>query len=398
MTAPVALLLIAQMFEQRGFLETPLLAYPRAAPGDSGRFTAEALLRYEVFWRASPQWKLSFGADGQTDTHRQAFRDFTFSWLDRTRQRQAVAIRRASVAYQKKRWTVEVGKQFIRWGKTDVLTPTDRFAPRDYTNFARTDLLAVTAARATWGGDADTVDFAYSPRFTPSRTPLLNQRWAGPIAEFNPVFADPEYPGAGQFGFRWNHAGRRAEFATAFYEGFNPLPIFDVAFTIPEFRLRFAPRHAQMRMIGGDLSVPLPWFTVKTEAAYFASRTQSADEYWLYVVEAERQWGEWIAVIGYAGEAVMRRRQLFDFAADRGLTRTILGTLRYTIDANRSIAAETAVRQNGRGSLLKIEYSQAAGAHWRVTGGYSWIRGAGNDFLGQFRANSFGFLTLRYSF
>ena len=28
--------------------------------------------------------------------------------------------------------TAEFGRQIIRWGKTDILTPTDRFAPRDY--------------------------------------------------------------------------------------------------------------------------------------------------------------------------------------------------------------------------------------------------------------------------
>ncbi len=388
----------AQTLEQRGFLDTALLLYPESAPGDSGRAVGEALLRYEAFWRPAKRWKFSTGFDAQTDTHRQASRDGTFSFLDRTRQRPAVSLRRASVSYQRRRWTVELGKQFVRWGKTDVLTPTDRFAPRDYTNFARTDFLPVLAARATWGGDDDTFELIYSPRFTPSRTPLLNQRWAGPIAEFNALNGTPDYPGGGQFGARWNHTGRRAEFAAAFFEGFNPLPLFDIALTVPDLRLQFTPRYAQMRMAGGDISVPLPGFTLKGEAAYFTSRTPTADEYVLYVVEAERQWGEWIALIGYAGEAVTRRRQLFDFAADRGLTRTIIGTLRYTIDANRSVAAETAVRQNGRGSLLKLEYSQAVGAQWRVTGGYTWIRGATNDFLGQFRDNSFGFLALRYSF
>jgi len=388
----------AQTWEQRGFVETPLLLYPAAAPGDSGRAVGEALVRYEAFFRPAKNWKLSAGVDAQTDTHRQTSRDATFSFLDRTRQRQAVSLRRASVSYQRRRWSLELGKQFVRWGKTDILTPTDRFAPRDYTNFARTDFLAVLAARATWGGNNDTLDFLYAPRFTPSRTPLLNQRWAGPIAGFNPLTGTPDYPGGGQVGARWNHTGRRAEFAAAFFEGFNPLPLFQVALTVPELRLQFTPQYAQMRMVGGDLALPLPGFTVKAEAAYFASRTPTADEYLLYVAEAERQWGEWVALVGYAGEAVTRRRQQFDFAADRGLTRTLIGALRYTLDANRSVAAETAIRQNGRGALLRLEYSQALAAPWRLTGGYTWIRGAANDFLGQFRENSFAFLALRYSF
>ena len=31
-------------------------------------------------------------------------------------------------------FTLDVGKQFIRWGRADVLNPTDRFAPRDFLN------------------------------------------------------------------------------------------------------------------------------------------------------------------------------------------------------------------------------------------------------------------------
>ena len=50
------------------------------------------------------------------------------------------------------------------------------------------------------------------------------------------------------------------------------------------------------------------------------------DEYVLYVVQLERQTGEWVIVAGYAGEAVTtQRRRHLAFAPDRGLTRSIVG-------------------------------------------------------------------------
>ena len=44
----------AQSFTQRGFLETRLVLYPQAAPGDSGRAVAEEFLRYEPALRLAP--------------------------------------------------------------------------------------------------------------------------------------------------------------------------------------------------------------------------------------------------------------------------------------------------------------------------------------------------------
>ena len=39
------------------------------------------------------------------------------------------------------------------------------------------DFLGVTAARLTYESGGNTVDLVWQPWFTPSRTPLLNQRW-----------------------------------------------------------------------------------------------------------------------------------------------------------------------------------------------------------------------------
>jgi len=64
---------------------------------------------------------------------------------------------------------------------------------------------------------------------------------------------------------------------------------------------RFYPN---LRLYGGDAAIPLPWLTIKGEAAYFTTSTPGAEEYVLYVIQLERMVKEWSFVGGYAGEAV----------------------------------------------------------------------------------------------
>lgn len=143
--------------------------------------------------------------------------------------------------------------------------------------------------------------------------------------------------------------------------------------------------------------MPLAWFTVKGEAAYFTSSTPGSQEYVLYVVQVERLVREWSFVGGYAGSVSTREPATpLQFAADRGFAKSFVGRAGLTIDANRSLALETAVR--AKGSFLRFEYSHATGQHWRTTAGLAWIRGDMSDFLGQFNRNSYASLAIRYSF
>jgi len=393
-----ALPLFAQTFTQRGFLETTGLLYPQAAPNDSSYAVGEALFRYEAFYRPVPGLQLAGALDAQTDTHHQTERSFGLSWWDRNRQRPAFAVRRLSVAYTRGKLTVEAGKQFIRWGKADVLNPIDRFAPRDFLNVVDTDFLGITAARLTYGTQSDTIDLVFSPRLTPSRVPLLNQRWAV-LPPGVPIYElAPDFPGGPQFGARWNHIGRIAEYSFSFYNGFDNLPLYRVPADFLLARAEVQRYYPQMRMYGADAALPLGPVSLKTEAGYFTSATPGSDEYLLYVLQLERQAGEWSFVGGYAGEVVTAQGNTFQFSPQRGFARSFVARAAYTIDTNRSVDLETVIRQNGNGLLLKPEFTQAIGQHWRITAGFALIRGSEGDFVGQYHRNSHGILTLRYSF
>lgn len=389
----------AQAFTNRGFWETGVTLYPHTAPNDSGRAIGEALLRDEPSLKLNTSWIFNASFDAQTDTHLQVEREWNVAYWDRSIQRPALAIRRLSGIFSRGPVTLELGKQFIRWGKTDILNPTDRFAPRDYLGVIDNDFLAVTGGRLTVASASTSLDLIYVPRFTPSRMPLLNQRWVVIPAEAREVplrDAGAEYPGGPQFGVRWNRIAKSIEYSLSFFDGFNHLPLLHTDIRTTGLLLtRFYPK---IRTYGGDLALPLHWFTIKAEGAYFQSPGKQTDEYALYVIQLERQSGEWLFIAGYTGEIVTATRNLVTFDPDRGLARAFAGRASWTIDTNRSLIFEGVARQNGNGYLGKIEYSQSFGPHWRITARGTILQGSDTDFLGQYHRNSNIALIFRYSF
>jgi hypothetical protein len=391
-------LLFSQSFTQRGFLETTAQFYPQTAVNDSSHVTDESLFRYEAFYKLTPNLRLAGAFDARTDTHLVTEREPGLSFWDRERRRPAFEIRRLSATYSRGKLTIEAGKQFIRWGKTDVLNPTDRFAPRDFVTVVDNDFLGITAGRLTYGDQSNTIDLVVSPRLTPSRVPLLNQRWAVlpagiPIAE-----QSPDFPGGPQFGARWNHIGSSAEYSLSFYNGYDHLPLYRAQLQLNPFSVAAQRFYPQLRMYGADAAIPLPLVTLKAEAGYFTSSNPQSDQYALYVLQLERQAGEWSFVGGYAGQVITEHGAAISYSPIRGSTRAFVARAGYTIDVNRSVSLETVIRQNGRGAYLKPEYTQAFGQHWRLTAGFVLIRGADSDFLGQYHRNSHAILTIRYSF
>jgi hypothetical protein len=393
--------LLAQSFEQRGFIENSTAVYPQTAPNDSGHVVDELLFREEASYKFAPWLTIGGAFDARTDSHQETARDGVVDVDDRSIQRPAFSVRRMSATIHRGKVTAEIGRQLIRWGKTDILNPTDQFAPKDYlSSVVDTDFLGVSAARVTYESGGNTIDLIWQPWFTPSRTPLLNQRWTAlppEAAGVSIVDAGARYPGGSQYGARWNHIGSGYEYSLCFFDGNQNLPSFDAALGPSPSSVALTRTYPDLRLYGGDAAVPLPWLTVKGEAAYFTSSTPGAEEYALYVIQLERQVREWSFVGGYAGSVVTREAASpLQFAPDRGFAKSFVGRAGLTIDANRSLAIETAVRAGG--SFVRFEYSQLFGQHWRATGGVAWIRGDMTDFLGEYRRNSYGSLALRYSF
>jgi hypothetical protein len=400
----------AQRFTYRGYAEAAILVYPQTAPNDDDRVIADGLLRVEPAWEIQRGVVVGGAFDVRADTHRETTQSAEVSFWDRTTERPTLAIRRLTFTFARGPISIEAGKQFVRWGQTDILAPTDRFAPRDYLTVPASELLAVTAARVTVAGKGHSLEAVYTPRLTPSRMPILTHRWIGLEAATAASASGltvrdigARYPRRSQYGLRWNHVGRWFEHSIAFFQGFNSLPLTPIALNPPGVggaagTIDVRREYPAIQVWGGDIVAPLSAFALKAEAAWVRSRDHDADEYALYVVQMERQHRDWLFIGGYVGEVVFEERQQRSFEPDRGLARAIFGRASYTLGATRSVTFESMVRQDGDGVLAKAEYAHGLGQHWRVTLRMIVIRGAETDFLGQYRRNSFGGTQVRYSF
>jgi hypothetical protein len=392
----------AQDFTYRGFGQIQSTVYPQSTPQDDEHVVLEAWFRIEPAYRPADWLTLSGSIDARVDTIDQVERTWRVDVRDRGLRRPSLSLRHARAAVRKGSLTVDLGKQFIRWGKADILNPTDRFAPRDFLEVTDDEFLAVIGARGQYTRASHAVDVVWVPTFTPSRTPLVGRRWAPlqpqTLGTTGFVDVDPTFPDRSQYGARWNVLGPGFEFSLSYFDGFNHLPQF-TAFPLSSRPLVALQRtYAPLRMAGADAAVPLRWFTVKGEIASLFTTSTTADDVVVYVVQLERQSGELSLVAGYAGEIVTARRSQIDFAPDRGLTRAFLGRAGYTIDATSDVSFEAAVRQNLDGVWIKGQYSEAFGAHWRATLAGAGIGGRERDFIGQYRRNSHVLLTARYSF
>jgi hypothetical protein len=408
----------AQTVTQRGFVEGSVFLFPQEALNDPTRVVGDLLAREDLFVKPAPWIQFAAGLDLRANSHDQVDGRWRLDLDDRGVKRPLAPLRRLNATLSHGPLTVDVGKQFIRWGKADIINPTDRFAPRDYINVVSPEFLAVTGVRAVASHGADTFEGVWVPRLTPSRVPLIDQRWTvlPPEATGVPIVdGGSVFPTGSQAGVRWGHAGSGYEYSLSFFNGFNNLPNIRASTTLNAEPAEVAEKicsacsassafieirreYPAIRTYGADAALPTKWFTLKGEAAYFTSSTPMTDEYVLYVVQVERQTGEWLIVAGYSGDATTKRRAAFGFAPDRGLARSIVARASYTIDPVRSVAFETAIHQNGHGAFAKVEYSQASGPHWRATFSGVGIAGQDDDFLGQYHRNSHFSVALRYSF
>jgi hypothetical protein len=392
--------LCAQALTYRGFAELAGFVFPQDTPTDGRNLVVDFLFRGEAFVKPAPWVQFAAGLDVRANNHDQVEASWALDAADRGALRPALSLRRATMTLSRGGFTADIGKQFIRWGKADVVTPTDRFAPRDFVNVVDAEFLPVRGVRLVYERGTNTLDAVWVPLLTPSRIPILTQRWTTVPAGLVPIDATGGLPDRSQLGVRWSHLRPGIEFSASVFDGLNHLPILDFAPATlgTPGRLTFSRRYPHLRAYGVDAAVPTRWLTLKGEAAFFTSNSAAADDYALYVIQLERQTGEWLLVGGYAGEIVSDRRGAVTFAPDRGTARSIVGRASYTISSTRSAALEGAVRQNGRGAYLMGEVSEARGQHWRVTIAAAVIRGQPDDFLGQFRRNSHAIVSLRYSF
>jgi hypothetical protein len=410
-----------------GFLESRAEVYPqRPHPADThalalghAQLWIQGMVHQRLSWRTSGDLRLD--THDNVDRHR---------WLDlsqRGLQQPAGALRELYVTVNLGSVDVRLGKQEIRWGRADGFNPTDNLVPYDYLNIVAEERIPVPAAKMdVYIGDTR-LEAAWIPWFTPTRLPLLNQRWfprlptstkapLGPMGEEIDValaFDDGriDFPARtlrnGQWGVRWNQVVGGGEFSLSYFDGFDDLPVFrpttapqPLVAVRPQLLITLDREYHRMRVFGADYASALGPFGVRGELAYFdveSSAPLNRDRL-VFVIGLDRTWGDWFAIVQYTDQIPARDVQDALVFPDQGLRSAILYRIERTLSGSQSIEIKGVIGVRDRDFLVQMGYNVALSDAWRLKAGITFLGGPRSSYLGQYRDNNYVNLQLRYSF
>jgi hypothetical protein len=295
-TAWLSSALAETTWEYGGFMESRAEVYPQRPNAEDTH--ALALWQAQLWSQGSLHQRLSWRAsmDFRLDTHDNVDRD---RWLDldqRGLQQPAGSLRELYATVKLGAVDVRLGKQEIRWGRADGFNPTDNLVPYDYLNIVEEERIPVPAVKAdAYIGDTH-LEASWLPWFTPTRLPLLNQRWfprlptstkaplgpAGEEVDVDLTFQDGHIDflartfGNGQWGVRWNQVVRGGEVSISYFDGFDDFPFFRPSTAILPV---LTPRRQALvsldreyhptQVFGADFASGLGPFGMRGELAYF---------------------------------------------------------------------------------------------------------------------------------
>jgi hypothetical protein len=320
---------------------------------------------------------------------------------------------------------VRLGKQEIRWGRADGFNPTDNLMPYDYLNIVAEERIPVPAVKVDAYIRDTRLEAAWIPWFTPTRLPLLNQRWfprlptstqlpLGPMGEVVDVdltFQDGhvDFPARtfsnGQWGLRWNQLVSGGEFSLSYFDGFDDLPVFQPTASLlpsleprPQVLVTLNREYHRLRVFGADFASALGPFGVRGELAYFDQTGPINRDRLVFIVGLDRTWGDWFAIVQYTDQIPARDFQDGLVFPDQGLRASILYRIERTLSASQSIDIKGGIGVRDRGFLVQMGYSVALADAWRLKAGITLLGGPRTSYLGQYRDNNSVNLQLRYSF
>jgi hypothetical protein len=186
-------------------------------------------------------------------------------------------------------WALRLGRQFITWGRADVLRPTDVFKRHDFTDFIENREEAIDAVKLSLFPGGVTVETVWAPIFEPDIVSFRPEnRWAalpeeadvpglGPARLTFRVDRRREPPrtlASGQGGVRLSGSWGGWDLAGMYYYGFDRVPtsvrreIVAVDPVVRTATINLIPVHERIHVFGGDLARVVAGWGVRAEAAY----------------------------------------------------------------------------------------------------------------------------------
>jgi hypothetical protein len=159
-----------------------------------------------------------------------------------------------------------IGQQRIRWGKADVVNPTDFFTPIDFRAplpLEEDRYLSIAALRADWRiDDTKTLSLVVQPDFVPSELPSPPAAAAFDVREdqrsssFRP-----------QWGLRFERSGEQLDWSLSGFSGYTNLPVLTAQGISPQGRPQFLRHYPRMDGFGADMARTFGPWNVRMEAA-----------------------------------------------------------------------------------------------------------------------------------
>ncbi len=183
---------------------------------------------------------------------------------------------------------LRLGKQFVFWGKTEWINPTDNINPWDYANISaeiEDYRLPVTALRADMYLGETTLEAVWVPAFLPHRVPGLVPRTVqvpgGPLL----VWREPELPEGdlrnSQFGLRLMHTLAGVDWSVSYYRGNDHSPSYrqrvEPAQAGPP-TVELTPYFPRLQVLGADLQKVFGQWGVRAEGAWFRTADPDGDD------------------------------------------------------------------------------------------------------------------------
>jgi hypothetical protein len=321
---------------------------------------------------------------------------------------------------------LRVGKQTIVWGKTDVVSPTDHFAPRDFTDPLDTDdeRLGVLAARVRGSAGPLRLEGVLAPVAVASRLPGLRSRWAPPLPPRIPHPAAPgESLGASytltgparpslrmanvQLGARLSATVHGWDLSASWFRGWDDLPATRqrvVPVSEGEVRVELEQVYVRRSGLGADLATTLGAYTLRAEAAYLMPDSLGGPNHLQYVVGAERMFGDAmgaggsLVLVQWIQELTPRGFRPGPFDLNHVFRAAAMVRAQHNLTSDLQLSADGVYDLRAEGYYLQPGASYRVRDGLRLEASLDLLGGGEEAFFGAFAGNRRLLTSLRYDF
>lgn len=177
---------------------------------------------------------------------------------------------------------VRLGQQFIFWGKTDWINPTDNINPWDYVNISaevEDYRLPVTAAKMNFYLGPVTLQSVWVPRFKANRIPLkLPDTMGGLPVKTLPTLLPENRLSNSEFGFKADFNFWNVDYALSYYNGYDKNPTIRMRFEPQNHDFLRTISYERYQVFGAAFVTTFDQWAVKGEGAYFLTKDRSGKD------------------------------------------------------------------------------------------------------------------------